>query len=98
MSSHPAGCEEPSPTPGAPVSQDLISKKTRYEVREYLVGWTLREIEMEFDSADIPRAEDFTPNTTGQRRTLVEQYYRSLDFSRPADAKKFLRVCEGVLN
>jgi hypothetical protein len=80
------------------MSQDLISKKLRYEVREYLVSWTLREIEIEFDSADIPLADDYKPSTSGQRRTLVEQYLHSLDFSKPADAKKFLRVCEGVLN
>lgn len=80
------------------MSQDLISKKTRYEVRELLVGWVLREIEMEFDSADIAVSEGFSPNTSGQRRTLVERYYHSLDFSMPEAAKKFLRVCEGVLS
>jgi hypothetical protein len=36
------------------MTQEIISKKTRYEFREFLVGWTLREIEMEFDAADIP--------------------------------------------
>jgi hypothetical protein len=39
------------------MSHDLISKKARHELREYLVNWTLREIEMEFDSADVPLAE-----------------------------------------
>jgi hypothetical protein len=33
---------------------EIISKKTRYEFREFFVGWVLREIEMEFDAADIP--------------------------------------------
>lgn len=80
------------------MSQDLISKKTRYELREYLVRWTLRDIEIEFDSADIALAEGYTPTTNGQRRTLVEQYYHSLDFAKPADAKKFLRACQNILN
>ena len=36
------------------MARDIISKKTRYEFREYFVGLTLREIEMEFDAADVP--------------------------------------------
>lgn len=35
------------------MKNELISKKTRYTFREFLVTWTLREIELEFDSADI---------------------------------------------
>src|SRR5262245_58747857 len=70
------------------MSHDLISKKTRYEVQGYLVNWTLREIEIEFDSADIPLADGYTPNTSGQRRSLVQQYYHSLDFSTVTPSRK----------
>ena len=62
------------------------------------MNWTLREDGKEFDSADIPLADGFMPKTTGERRTLVEQYYHSLNFTSVVDARKFLRVCEGVLN
>jgi len=81
------------------MSQELISKKTRNVLREYLVdlGRSAR-IGMEFDSADVPLAMTSCPKTTGERRTLVEQYYHSLDFTSAVDTKKFLRVCEGRLN
>lgn len=80
------------------MSGDIISKKTRYEFREFLVAWTLREIEAEFDAADIPLAENYVPTVRGARRGLVEQYYRSLDFASPADTKKLLKAYENVLN
>jgi hypothetical protein len=80
------------------MAQEIIAKKTRYEFREFLVGWTLREIEMEFDAADIScHSADGLRLPTGARRSLVEQYYASLDFTRPADAKKLLTVYENVL-
>ena len=69
---------------------DLISKKTRNEFREALVGFVLREIEMFFEGADLSCNEDYNPPVTGARRTLVEQYYASIDFSAPNDIKKLL--------
>lgn len=57
---------------------EIVSKKTRNEFREFLVGWTLREIEMEFDAADIPCHPSEGLNLpSGARRGLVEQYYAS---------------------
>ncbi len=79
------------------MSRDLISKKTRYEFREFLVGWTLREIEMEFDAADVPWSDVDLP-ISGQRRTLVEQYYHTINFSNWQDVKKVLSVYEGIIN
>lgn len=76
---------------------DLISKKSRNELREYFVETTLREISTEFDSADVPIDEDYIPNVSGQRRSLVEQYYHSVDWSRWADVRKVLTVYENVL-
>jgi hypothetical protein len=80
------------------MSGDLISKKTRYEFREFLVGWTLRQIEMEFDSADIQCDMGYTPFESGARRSLVEQYYHSLDFTAPADVRKLIKAYESILN
>lgn len=77
---------------------DLISKKTRYEFREYLTGWVLREIEGVFDSAGIEFRQDAPVTTSGQRRQLVEQYYASLDFTNPHDVAKLLRAYEFVLH
>lgn len=76
---------------------ELISKKTRLELREYFVGTTLSEISNEFDSADMPFDGDYVPNITGQRRTLVEQYYHAIDWKNWADVRKFLTVYENVL-
>src|SRR5436853_7199348 len=80
------------------MSADIISKKLRYELREHLVSWgTLRSIEMDFDSADISLAA-VEPQVGGARRSLVEQYYASLDFAKWEDAKKFLKLLENILN
>lgn len=79
------------------MSKDIISKKTRGEFREYFVGWTLREIEMEFDAADVLIDEDYKPPCTGARRSLVEKYYHTVDWSRWSDVRKVLTVYENVL-
>ncbi len=77
--------------------RELISKKTRIEFREYFVGSTLRQISQEFDAADVPFAADYVSPESGQRRSLVEQYYHAVDFSSWRDVRKVLRVYENVL-
>jgi hypothetical protein len=78
--------------------QELISKKLRTEFCEHLVGWTLRTIRNEFDSADITCDENYQPGVSGERRTLVLQYYHTLDCTKPADVKKLLVAFENILN
>jgi len=80
------------------MSNELISKKTRLEFREYFVGWTLREIEMEFDAADVPVDPNFTPTTSGERRSLVEKYYHTVDWTKWNHVRKILTVYENVLS
>jgi hypothetical protein len=80
------------------MAHDLISKKTRYEFREYFVGINLREIEMEFDAADVPLDETYAPRTSGQRRSFVEKYYHSVDWTKWRDVRKVLTVYENVLS
>src|SRR5262245_2448633 len=79
------------------MSRELISKKTRIEFREFLVGWTLAMISNEFDSADLRCDTTYIPQVAGQRRSLVEQYYRALDLTNPTDARKLLNAFENVL-
>lgn len=79
------------------MSNDIISKKTRLEFREFLVGWVLREIEKEFESVDIKQDSAFDPQISGQRRTLVEQYYHTLNFSDPSDMRRLLKVYENII-
>jgi hypothetical protein len=78
---------------GAP----LIGKKSMYELREYFVGCVLREIELEFDAADISCDTTYEPPVSGQRRSLVEQYYHSIDPTSPRDVQKLLKVFEAAL-
>jgi len=66
---------------------DLISKKTRYEFREYFHSTTLGEIESEFGAADVPLDASHQPSTSGARRSLVEQYYHAVDFTRWRDLR-----------
>jgi len=55
------------------MTHEIVSKPTRNEFREFLVGWTLREIEIEFEGAGIECDRDYEPNVSGQRRSSVEQ-------------------------
>ena len=79
------------------MTRELVSKRTRNEFREFLVGWTLREIEIEFEGANIECNRDFEPEVSGQRRSFVEQYYRTLDFTKPADVKRLLTAYQSII-
>lgn len=80
------------------MENELISKKTRYEFREYFVRTTLREIEMEFDVADVPFDANYDPQISGARRSLVEQYYHTIDWTKWKDVRKIVSVYENVLS
>jgi hypothetical protein len=80
------------------MNEELISKKTRNEFREFLVGWTLRQIEMEFEAAHVGCDRQYDPQVSGQRRSFVEQHYHTLDFTSPADILRLLSAYESVLN
>ena len=78
--------------------RDLISKATRDEFREVLSGFVLRKIHMVFEAAGFKARMDFQPAIpSGERRTLVEQYYAGIDFSSAADVRKLLVAFEEVL-
>lgn len=48
--------------------RELIGKKTRIAFREFLVGWTLREIENEFSGAGLEPDLSHDPRLGGQLR------------------------------
>ncbi len=60
---------------------ELISRKTRAELREYFVGTTLSVIADEFDAADVCCDTNFEPQVGGQRRSLVGR--RGIRFGMP---------------
>lgn len=78
-------------------SSDLIGKGLRNEIREYFVGTTIRQIGLAFEEAGIRADLTFSPGIGGERRTYVEQFYHTMDWSSPADAGRFLLVLESVL-
>ena len=107
--SNPSWAQQPKPEAGdgraqakeaapAQAPRDLISRKTRIEFREFLVGWTIREISDEFDAADIRRDANFVPDVSGARRSLVEQFYHTLNFTSPVDVGKLVQAFENILN
>lgn len=77
--------------------REFISKKTRTEFREFLVGWTLREIENEFSAAGLEPDRSHDPQLGGQRREFVEQYYHAVDFTNPTYVERVLSVYEAIL-
>ena len=79
------------------MSEELLSIKTRQVFREKMVEWVLREITDEFDAAKVDCDLSYRPSVNGQRRTLVEQYYHTVDWSDPAHVRKILFVFENVL-
>jgi Abortive infection C-terminus len=79
------------------MARELISPRTRTEFREHFVGYTLREISDEFEAVGIRADTMYIPALSGQRRTLVEQYYHSIDFTKSEDIRKLLEVFENVL-
>ena len=75
-----------------------LSKKTMTEFREWLVGWTLRSI------ADLFEDHGFTPANIpdeelpgGQRRSLVECYYKNIDLKNADHVRRLLAVYADVL-
>ena len=58
----------------------LISKRTRNEFRETLVGCVLREIEMFFEGAGVSKNEDYVPSVDGARRSLGVFFEKSRCF------------------
>jgi hypothetical protein len=74
------------------MSRELISKATRNDFREVLVGFTLHEIDMVFESGGIAPRSDYSPQLSGARRCLVEKYYVTINFCDPIDVRKVARA------
>ena len=80
------------------MSNEIISPKTRLEFREYFVSTSVARVDDAFALAGIPLREDFDPPCSGARRSRVEQYYVSVNFSKWTDARRVLVVYEHVLD
>ena len=76
---------------------EYISSALRLEFREFCVGLVLRQIDDIFQMADIQLGQS-ERDVTGARRSRVEDYYASIDWSDLTDAQKFLKVVGLVLS
>jgi len=75
------------------MAKDLISRRLRTLLMDHLSGSSvLREIENEFESANVPFKPQEGQDGGGQRRNLTQGYYNGLDFSDANDVRKFLDV------
>jgi len=73
---------------------EFISPLLRNDFREFCVSYfVLRQFEDVFSMAGIKRGSLARDRIiSGQRRTLVEEYYASLNWHKRSDADKFLKV------
>jgi abortive infection Abi-like protein len=74
------------------------SVRTRQLFREFLVGTVLRYIDDVFTGAGIKQGTVLPERLpSGQRRSLVEEYYAGIDWNSSRDVAKLLRAFEHVL-
>lgn len=86
-------------TKGLPsMSANLISAGTRVDFREALASHTLQEIRDIFAAGEFEPNLEFRPPVSGQRRTLVEQYFANIDLANPQHMKKLLAVFEELIH
>ena len=76
------------------MSKNLISAGTRVEFREVLASHSLREIDDIFAGGEFKARLDYDPQVSGQRRTLVEQYFANIDLADADDMRHLLAVFE----
>jgi hypothetical protein len=77
---------------------ELVSRALRHNFREFCSTIPLRQIDDMFQSSDIPLG-NIPPDlrVSGERRTRVEQYYASLDWTAKTDTQQFLGVISFAL-
>ena len=76
---------------------DLVSRRLRNEVREWLSAWSvLGRISDLFTAEGFVEAKSAVV-VSGQRRELVESFYASTDWTIEGARRRFLRVCEGII-
>ncbi len=78
---------------------EYIPPEVRITFRDFCVSHlVLRTIRDAFESQGFRADEEYLPSVSGQRRTLVEQFYRNIDWSNIDHALRFLRVLNTALS
>ncbi|HET6836309.1 MAG TPA: hypothetical protein VFH30_20785 [Acidimicrobiales bacterium] len=80
------------------VQKPLISPNVRREAREFLVGWTLREICDLFHDHGFSADYGHEPATSGERRSLVQQFYATVDWCNREHVEGMLGVFEALID
>ena len=80
------------------MSANLISAGTRTDFREALASHTLQQIRDIFAAGEFEPDLRYQPNVTGERRTLVEQYFASIDLTNAMHMKRLLAVFEELIH
>ena len=76
---------------------EYISSALRLEFREFCVDLVLRQIDDIFQMAGIQPGQSARV-VNGARRSRVEEYYASIDWTDLTDTQKFLKVIGLVLS
>ena len=63
-----------------------------------MTSFTLQQIRDIFATGDFEPNLDYQPPVSGQRRTLVEQYFADIDLANPQHMKKLLAVFEELIH
>lgn len=79
------------------MSAKFISAGTRTDFREALASHTLQQIKDIFAAGEFEPDLQHRPNVSGERRTLVEQYFANMDLSNPQHMKRLLAVFEELI-
>jgi hypothetical protein len=78
--------------------RELISRRTKIAFREALSDWCkLRTIGIAFENEGFAPDLSYEPDVGGQRRSLVEQYYKTIDFSNSNHVFRLLRAFEELM-
>lgn len=78
---------------------DIISKKVKHELREFMSACgtlaTIGDLFQSYEFEYIPIPAEMLPS--GQRRSLVECFYASIKWADPVHTQYFISLCEDAL-
>ncbi len=80
------------------MSANLISAGTRTDFREALASHTLQKIRDIFAAGEFEPDLQHQPSVSGERRTLVEQCFASIDLTNSQHMKRLLAVFEELIH
>lgn len=73
-------------------TRDLVSIRTRLLLKEELASQTLRQIRYDFDGEGFEPDLAHVSQESGERRSLVDQYYAKVEWANHAAAQGFMNI------